>query len=310
MRQGAQRYRSIATRLAVGGCLGLSAIQGVAQGPTAVGRDGDGDLVELARQQELRRLHQRIGRFVSGEAAVYTGELEAAEHRTGSRPEILPRSPVVASLTEGEALPGRRGPGVVLTVVWPGRELWLRLDQSPDEPGVTRTTRWRPVRASAGVSGSCRGCLGDLSERPRDLELHRLTAGGRLRDSLGTKFRVELSGRLERVPADALSLAELEVLEAGLEASLRDDGGPFTRHRGEGVQRVEGRLRQLVPPPPGSPPQTRCERVTRYSAERFVDLADLGRFGVRDLKILGTEVCCLDHDSHGGAEECFPEEAG
>lgn len=165
------------------------------------------------------------------------------------------------------------------------------------------------MRATAGVTGSCRGCLADLVARPQTVRLDRFVAVGKFRDALGTEFRVELSGRLERVPPDELKLADLEVLNPGLEPFLRDEVQGFTRAGGEGIRRVERQLRQRVPPPEGSPPQTRCERVTHYSAERFVDLADLSRVGVRDPRILGTEICCLDHDSHGESEECSAEKA-
>jgi hypothetical protein len=293
--------------LAVGASLGLGGSHGSAQDSYAGTRAG---AEELARQRELDRLKLRVGRFVSGDAVVFTGELSATERLDRAGMRSLPRGRVVASLVDRQGITGATTPGVELTVVSPEHGLWLRLSQSFDEPGVTRVTRLRPRRASPGVTGSCRGCLADLAERPGTLELDRVVATGRLRDGLGTPFRVELSGRLERVPPDELQLADLETLDPGLRASLRDDDRPFSRYGDEAVLRVEGELRQRVEPPPGSPPQTRCERVTRYSAERFVDLSDLGRFGVRGLEILGIELCCLDHDSHGGSEECSAVERG
>lgn len=307
MIESSLRGWSLAVALAAGAALGLGGAPGSAQDPTAASPAG---VEELARQRELDRLERRVGRFVSGEAAVYEGELAATEHGARSRARRLPRGRVVASLAAGPGVPGATAPGVELTVVSADHGLWLRLRQPSDEPGVTRVTRLRPLRATAGIAGSCRGCVADLGERPRTLDLDRVAAVGTLRDALGTPFRVELAGRLDRIPPGELDLADLEALNPGLGAALSGEDRPFTRYGDEAVLRVEGAIRQRVEPRRGSPPQTRCEGVTRYSAERFVNLADLRRFGVRSLEILGTEVCCLDHDSHGGSEECSPVEAG
>ncbi|MGH8473549.1 MAG: hypothetical protein ACREVJ_14075 [Gammaproteobacteria bacterium] len=58
-------------------------------------------VLELVRQRELDQLHLRIGRFTSGEAAVFVGEIEATERGTGLASRTLPRGRVVASLVRG-----------------------------------------------------------------------------------------------------------------------------------------------------------------------------------------------------------------
>lgn len=304
------RLRRLAAASAAVGALGLGVGPGAAREEVAGFPGPAGPVLELARRQELERLEVRIGRFVSGAVAVYAGTLEATEHRAGREERRLPEGRVVAALEEHERLPGGGGPGVSLTVVSVRHGLWLRLDQPRDEPGVTRSTLLRPILASPGITGSCRGCLADFSRRPRTLRLERFAAAGRLRDARGTGFRVELAGRLEPVPPAELALSDLEALDPGLEPRLRDEDRDFTPAGGEGVLRVERRLRQRVPPPAGAPPAMRCDRVVRYAAERFVDLADLSRFGVRELRILGTEICCLNHDLHGEAERCTAEAGG
>lgn len=262
----------------------------------------EGSVLDRARQQERERLQHRIGRFASGEATVYEGELTATVFDDGIPSQRLPRGRVVASLES-------RGDGTALTVVSREFGLWLRLHQSEDEPRVIHATRLRPLRGSPGVTASCRFCLADLRQAPPVLDFARFVATGRLSDPLGTPFRVELSGRLEAVPAGDLRLADVEVLNPGLEAFLEGESEGFQEYGGEGVRRVERQIRERVPPPEDAPPQTRCERVIHYAAERFVDLKKLGRFGVRDLEILRTEICCLDHDSHGESEQCSAEEA-
>lgn len=281
---------AVAAVLAFGG-------PGVAQEP----------ILEEAKQRELDRLQRRVGSFASGEATVYAGTLAATESQLGRTGKTLPEGPVVAALEERVSLPGG-GVGVRLTVVSAKHDLWLRLSQSTDEAGITQVTRLRPLHGSPGITASCGGCLADLGKRPETIRLDRVEALGRLRDIANTRFRIELSGRLERVPPSGLKLDDLERLDPGLEAFLRGEVIAFERRGSEGVQRVEGEIRSRVAPPPHSTPETRCERVTRYAAERFVDLNDLGRFGVRDVEVLGREICCLDHDAHGEAEQCSQEE--
>ena len=134
-------------------------------------------------------------------------------------------------------------------------------------------------------------------------------AVGNLHDQRNSTFRIQLTGHLKRLPPSALRLEQLEVLNPGIDSYLHDETEAFERVASEGVRNVERHIRQRVPPTTGAPPQTRCERDTRYTAERFVDLADLSQFGVRKITILGQRVCCLDHDSHGGSEECTKERA-
>ncbi len=279
---------------------------GLAQGPAGSVPPPAESLLEEARQRQLARLERSVGRYARGEAAVYTGTLEATDRVFGRAAKRLPLGPVVASLEERASLPGG-GIGTVLTVVSARHGLWLRLGQSGDEPGVTRVTRLRPLHGSPGIAASCGGCLAGLGTRPGTIRLDRFEAVGRLGDVGGTEFGVEISGRLERVPPEELELADVEPLAPDLEAFLDGEFEGFTRRGGEAVRRVESELRSPVPPPPRSPPETGCERVTRYAAERFVDLADLGRFGVRDVAVLSTEICCMDISAHGEPERCSPE---
>lgn len=288
--------------------LAAGAAPGLAQGPAGSGPPPAEALLEEARQRELDRLERSVGRYARGEAAVYAGTLEVTDRAFGRPGKRLPRGPVVASLEERASLPWG-GTGIVLTVVGAQHGLWLRLGQSGDDPGVTRVTRLRPLHGSPGIAASCGGCLDDLGTRPGTIRFDRFEAVGRLGDLGGTEVRVEISGRLDLVPPAELELAEVEPVAPDLEAFLDGESEGFTRRGGEGVRRVEGELRSRVPPPRRSPPETECERVTRYAAERFVDLADLGRFGVRDVELLGTEICCMDNSAHGDAERCSPEAA-
>ncbi len=303
MSDRANRYWWLGAVFAAASSLGVGVDPGISQTPVGTADN----VLELARSQQLDQLQRQIGRFVSGGQAIYEGKLSATERGTGRRELTLPMGRVVASLVAHDRAPGANGPGVILTVVSAGQGLWIRLSQLSEQPGVTWSTLLRPLAATAGSTASCSGCLADLSTQPQTLAFDRFVAVGRLRDIRGSKFLVEVSGRLERVPSTRLRLADLEALNPGLESVLRDEVTGFTRRGGEGVRRVERQLRHLVPPPQPSAPQTRCERVTHYSAERFVDLADLSRYGVRDLRIVGTEICCLDHDSHGELEQCTAE---
>jgi hypothetical protein len=288
----------LAVLLAAAALMALAAIA-----PAQVSYD-----LERAEQNELERLQLGIGRFASGEFAVYTGELVAVSGLPGSERRTLPRGAVVAALRKHDRLAGRSGSGLTLTVASAGGERWIRLSQAASEPGVTRTNRPRSRSSSGGVTASCRRCLVDLSRQPESIELDRLTFHGKLSDRLASDFRVELSGHLERVPATDVDFSQIEVLEVALEPELRGELAGFSRSDGEATRRVERELRERLRPPAGGPSRRRCDRVTRYSAERFVDLSYPGRFGVRGIEILGTEICCLDVDAHGEDARCTLEE--
>lgn len=266
------------------------------------------NVIKLAREQELDELNRLIGRYVSGHADVYIGELEAIQSGTGGHALRLSPGPVVGALTRTFPSDSDEFDASSLIVVSPANGLWLRLTQSSDNPDVTFATLIRPRRANAGVVGSCRRCFPNLRQRPAYISLPRFMAVGNLRDRRDSTFRVQLKGHLKRLPPGALRLDQLEVLNPGISSYLRKEAEPFKRVAGEGVRKVERHIRQTVPPAAGAPPQTRCELDTRYTAERFVDLADLSRFGVRKITILGQRTCCLDHDDHGGSEECTKEQ--
>jgi hypothetical protein len=287
--------------------LSAATLSGFTQATAESARPLTGEVLEQARARQLEQLHRSIGRFVTGEAVLYAGELAVTERRRGTGARRLPVGRVVAALTRDEARSGEPAGGFTLTIVSADGDGWLRLRQDPEEPGVTRSTPLRPVRATASLAASCAGCLDDLSARPPVLAFRRFTAVGPAGAAAGGELRIELSGTLSRVEPGDLRLADLERLDPGFEALLADEAEPFTRRGDEATRRVEREIRELAPTPPGAPPQTRCERVTRYSAERFVDLKDLGRYGVRDLTLLGTEICCFDHGGHGGDHECTPE---
>jgi hypothetical protein len=293
--------------LATACSLSAAALFGFAQGAAESARPLTGEVLEQARARQLEQLHLTIGRFVTGEAAVYEGELAVTERRRGRGARRLPGGRVVAALIRDEARSGELSDRFTLTIVSADHAGWLRLSQSPAEPGVTRSTPLRSVRATASLAASCADCLDDLSARPPVLPFRRLTAVGPPGGAAGADLRIEISGSLLRVEPDDLRLADLERLDPGFEALLEDEAEPFTRRGDEAIRRVEREIRELAQTPPDAPPQTRCERITRYSAERFVDLTDLRSYGVRDLTLLGTEICCFDHGGHGGDHECTRE---
>jgi hypothetical protein len=269
----------------------------------------DVSVIKLAREQELDQLNRLIGRYVTGRADVYVGELQASQSGTDLDALQLPTGPVVGALTRKFSSDSNERDTSSLIIVGLADGFWLRVTQNPAEPNVTFLTLIRPPRANAGVVGSCRQCFPNLRQRPAYISLPRIMAVGNLHDQRNSTFRIQLTGHLKRLPPSALRLEQLEVLNPGIDSYLHDETEAFERVASEGVRNVERHIRQRVPPTTGAPPQTRCERDTRYTAERFVDLADLSQFGVRKITILGQRVCCLDHDSHGGSEECTKERA-
>lgn len=313
-----KRWRFLAFAAACS--LGAGALPSSTQGNAEGVYSSAGGILGQARSQELEQLQLRIGRFASGEAAVYQGEIVVTERPGGPGARRLRRGRVVAALVTHEPSPDRSEAETTLTIVATEDDLWLRLGQSSREPGLTRSSRLRSTRTTTRFAASCTACLDDLAARPQAVRFRRFAAVGMQGAPHRAPVRVEISGRLERVEPADLELSDVEHLNPGFDAFLEGENQPFTRsdddgargdgaHGDEAIQRVEREVRTLVEPPVDAPPQMRCERITRYVAERFVDPADLNRFGVRDLSIVGAQTCCLDHGGHGGDEVCTEETA-
>jgi hypothetical protein len=68
-------------------------------------------------------------------------------------------------------------------------------------------------------------------------------------------------------------------------------------------------VRQDAPSPHGDTVRFTCVFETNYTARHHVDLRDLTRFGVRDVTLGRTRLCCADHALHDGSKMCTEEDA-
>ena len=81
----------------------------------------------------------------------------------------------------------------------------------------------------------------------------------------------------------------------------------FEANPKEYLRDVASVLRQPAPAPGGDEERLTCAFETRYSALHFVSRNDPAQFGVRDLKLGDTVLCCVDHPSHDGSKVCDRE---
>lgn len=252
-----------------------------------------------AQEAELAWLEHEIGRFASGRFAVFGGKLTVTQRDRG------------ASLSfEGQALATLSADTPsTLTIVFPDRERWLRLAQSSGQPGVTRVSRLREPNANAGIAATCENCVAELADLARGPVLLRLSARGALLDVARSPFSVEVSGFLRRVPPGSLRLRQVLPLSPGIANWTRRPAAPFRSEGNVAVRDVASILRQPAPPTGGDAQRFTCVFETDYTARHFVQRSDLTRFGVRDVALGETRLCCIDHDLHDASALCEAEDA-
>lgn len=272
--------------------------------PLQVGAQSDAEFDEAAARRaaeaaELAWLEHEIGRFASGRATVLEGALTVTQRDRGETLSV-----------EGQALAALSADASpTLTIVFPERRLWLRLAQPAGPSGVTQVSRLRSPNANAGISATCADCLADLAGLARGPVLIRLSADGALLDVSRSRFAVEVSGVLRPVPPRTLRLGQVLPLGPGIENWSRRPSGAFRLQGSEAVRDVTALLRQPAPPPRGDGQRFTCVFETGYTARHVVPRNDLARFGVRDVVLGDTSLCCVDHDLHDGSALCDREDA-
>ena len=250
-----------------------------------------------ATQAELDWLEHEIGRFASGDEAVFLGQMTVTE-----------RDKYGVTVLEGMVLASlSRASPAVLTVVFPKTGKWLRLTQTQFDPIETEVTRLRKPRSTGGVHARCRNCMPPLTEFGTNPIPLSLAAKGELLDVKRSEFGVELSGYLERISTKELDLKRILALRPDLASWIRRPVAKFEAKPNEFLRDVDAVLRQPAPAPGGDEERLTCAFETRYSAQHYVSRKDPARFGVRDLKLGDTVLCCVDLPSHDGSKVCDRE---
>lgn len=270
-----------------------------AQSPATAQFD-EGAARRAAQEMEREWLEHEFGRFASGRFAVFSGELKV---RQRDREKI--------TIEEGLAL-ATLYPGVThtLTIVFPDSQRWLRLTQKADRPDLTYVTRLRALNANTGVSATCKDCMTLLADlHGRDL-LIRFAAEGELLDVTRSRFVVETVGHLRRIPPETLRLDQILPLGPDIATWRRRPNAPLIPQGREAIRDIANVLRHPAPSPNGNTVRFTCNYETRYTAQHFVNLNDLTRFGVRNLALGDTDLCCVDHALHDGSKTCTEEPRG
>ena len=252
-----------------------------------------------AQEVEREWLEHEIGRFASGREAVFSGEVKVTQ-----------RDHDEVTVLEGSAL-ATLSPGAprTLTILFPDRQRWLRLTQDPGRPDVTDVTRLRAPNANTGVSAACADCMAPFADLAKGPILLRVAAEGELLDVAQSRFLVEVAGSLRRIPPETLRLDQILPLSTDIATWRRRPDAPLNTQGGEAVREVAAVLRQHAPPPDGDTVRFTCAFETRYTAQHHIDLNDPSRFGVRNVTLGNTQLCCVDHALHDGSKMCTEEDA-
>lgn len=268
------------------GVVDLPGSQGVAQRPQP-GSETE-RVAGLVEPDQLGELDRLIGRYARGDAPVYRGRLQAVGNGR------LDDGPVAAALVKDDRV-WWLGPdyvtGHTLTFFSQAQQKRFRLSQVPEAPGRTRADMVVPYNSSFGVNARCDSCLVDLASHPETLDID-LAADGFYADQR-TPLAIRASGHLERVPPADLTWSDLVEISQVYERNTAEAIAGFRPRGAELVRTVRRELREVVPRPP-SVAYDQCARTTTYETEWWVDPAQLGDFGVRNLTIVKQETCCSD----------------
>ncbi len=277
-------------------CAMLLILQTPAAAQSQKGFDADATK-RAALNVEQARLEHEIGRFSSGRDTVFSGEMKVTQR---DRDQIV--------VAEGKVLAvlSRSSP-LTLTIVFPETQRWLQLTQTRSNPSVTDVTRLRARHANTGISATCTDCITSFASLKVGPLFVRLAAEGEVLDVARSRFVVQAAGYLERTPPKALRLNQVLSLRPDIASWLSRPNEPFQTRGRQAIRNVATVLRRRAPAPGGDTARYTCTFETRYTAQHFVNLNDLTRYGVRNLALGDTDLCCVDHALHDGSKICDRE---
>lgn len=235
----------------------------------------------LVAKDHLENLWRLVGRYVSGEGAIYRGTFHA-RNELGGGPGVIDGEAVTATLgSEREVLvDGKITPARALTVI--GATHRVRLAQLAAEPARTHFTLVTDERTTYGVTAACDGCVPALDPSQPSLMLSEAVGEGMLGDG-SSSFRVRTSGTLERIEPSALTFADFVAAAAPM--SDRHTMDQFTKSSDVHVRLARSSHSEVV--------DDNCQRTTWYRLEWFVDPRSGIRYGIRRMAIENaTTTCC------------------
>jgi hypothetical protein len=244
----------------------------------------------------LDRVQRLFGRYATGSARIYRGTARAADNQdTVGRERGVLDGPVIAELGETPY-----GGGKTLRIVSPALRRYFEIRQ-PDASTTLFLSLVQDPAKHAGVEAKVSAAPVDLHGDPSIL---RFEVGGTAHYGTGELLAV--------TAAVDLQLAESSTVTARDVLDLFDDAiaSGFEPSEGFWVRPVTLDASRSASDPPGLDFLS-CSRFTTYRAEEYIRSDNLADFGVRNVSLVDTELCCSNcqahcHDTPAGVPECFP----
>jgi len=269
---------------------------------------------QQANAAELRSLDFLVGRFLRGDVAVYRGTARAKDNASvlantevyGPRPDgEIPQGPAIALLEVREASggdwnpprQGTQGASAYLVVHGLPADRHVIFEQPASTPGLTEVSLLSGIATTASLVTSCTDCGPQLLGVPPTIAFTDLTAAGTVSVFMGyagqgggyvdVTAQVVASVDLEKAPICSLQFDDLVVLDSATGPNQIDATmSSFSRVGGEMIRQSGGSVTVG-----GAEP---CPLVQSYTMDVFIDLADLGHYGIRNFQ------------TGAPAEQCHP----
>ncbi|HXK20569.1 MAG TPA: hypothetical protein VNG33_22315 [Polyangiaceae bacterium] len=261
----------------------------------------------------LRTLDFVIGRYLRGEASVYSGTAKAQDNRSalvntevaGPRPDsVIAEGPALALLQVRPAAdrdwePQNPNPtGTTATLVIHGLppDQHFILRQRSADPGLTEVSLLSPVSTTAAMATSCSDCAPDLMGKPQKVALTDLTATGHVMVFMGVAAQgghdvdvtaqVTASADLALLSPCALTFDDLAIVETATGPNEIDNTLQAFKKSGHEMTYMTGGSFNVG----GT---AMCPLVQPYKIELYVDLDDLSHYGTRNYVAGTAAVACV-----------------
>jgi hypothetical protein len=252
----------------------------------------------LVIARHTQRLDAVFGVYARGEHQVYRGTVTAIsdlpEHETvnpsyyESHYESIQGAAVAriapAPVLTGYVTPPRPNEGLTLEIADPESGSWLEIFQAPGVTDDVLVSKVRVVGEGASIYLPGRIDALDLAMPPAEIEMDFDESG----EARGWLYRIRIDGVLTRVAPDQVTVQDALTLDRQRDASGFADRGD------ELVERVERSDSIAVDAPAGLDfVPTQCHRSVDYALVAYVRAEAPGSFGVRDVRVSSTELCCI-----------------
>jgi hypothetical protein len=255
----------------------------------------------LIEASALADLDFSVGRYLRGDVVAYRGEANVQDNAgvigdAAQKPTItdgtFPEGPVMAGLEFRPARPSDYSPfrpnvsGDVafLSLSSALAHKQVTLSQALTDPSLTEASQ-----IGGGLVSACTSCAPNLWSRPKAIVLDDMTTSGVFSvlppsgPAVDVTLHTLVSARLTFAPPCSLSYDELVVLNG---SRLNGAIPPFQQEGSEMVQHISTHV-------PARYIGGACVDDTPYTMDVFIDLTDLGHYGVRNLNFGPPNIVCV-----------------